>query len=390
MQFLQPILLWGLLGICIPILIHLWRGKKGQVMYWAAMHWLSTQESSVAKGVRLENILVLLLRILMLVLLVFLLSQVFIPSLSKVSEERIIHLVQPSIQISQEYKFELQQALEKDEELYWADENLTEIEDLDELNLAGRTEDIQAALNQIPYEATQLNLYLSNSQNNIGSKNYLSKIKPRLFLGSADLKNSSPQVISIDGIKTMELNQNGLLDSIADDQSSADGINLEERDFAFYMGNVSTSERLFIKASLEAIQDVYGFDFVENEELDEAKLVFDHELPKGKDSEKLYIISNNFTFSEQANLVSFSDELDFEHSELVQTGKLPEVILERFLAYSGLEQQDVKLSQTQLESRFLVDKPKNQNKKANLNLILIGLFLLCYAAERYFANKQAI
>ncbi|TXE13285.1 BatA domain-containing protein [Algoriphagus aquimarinus] len=390
MQFLQPILLWGLLGISIPILIHLWRGKKGQVIHWAAMHWLATQESSVAKGFRLENILVLLLRILLLVLLVLLLGQVFIPSVSKVSEERIIHLIQPSNQIIDEYKFEFRQALEKGEEVYWADEHLTAIEDLEELNPDGRAVNFQASLNQVPDETTQLNLYLSNSLNSLGSNNYLSKIRPRLFLGTTSLANPSPQIISIEGGETMEVGKNGLLDSIANDQKETVGITLEKSYFAYYMGEISSSERLFIKASLDAIQDVYGFDFVEKEGIEEAKLIFDNELPEEKDSEKLYFISDTFSFSEQSNLISFSDQLDFDHSELVQTGKLPEVILERFLAYSGIEQQDVKLSQTQLESRFLVDYLTSQNKRANLNVILLGLFLLCFAAERYFANQQGI
>ncbi|WP_339752441.1 BatA domain-containing protein [Algoriphagus aquimarinus] len=390
MQFLQPILLWGLLGISIPILIHLWRGKKGQVLHWAAMHWLATQESSVAKGFRLENIFVLLLRILLLVLLVLLLSQVFIPSVSKVSEERIIHLVQPSNLITEEYKFELQQALEKGEEVYWADEHLTAIEGLDELNAEGKSLKLQSSLDKITDETTQLNLYLINSQNSLGSKNYLSKIKPTFFLGIADLANPAPQNISIEGGKKLEVNQNGVLDSIANDQNGPVSITIGKSDFAYYMGEISSSERLFIKASLEAIQDVYGFDFLEKERMEDANLIFDHELPIEKGGNKLYFISDNFSFSEQSNLITFSDQLDFDHSELVQTGKLPEVILERFLAYYGVEQQDVKLSQTQLEHRFLVDSPKSQSKRANLNVILLGLFLLCFAAERYFANQQGI
>ncbi|WP_339700670.1 hypothetical protein [Algoriphagus aquimarinus] len=188
----------------------------------------------------------------------------------------------------------------------------------------------------------------------------------------------------------MEVGKNGLLDSIANDQKGTAAITLEKSDLAYYMSEISSAERVFIKASLEAIQDVYGFDFVEKEGIEEVKLIFDNELPEEKDSDKLYFISDTFSFSEQSNLISFSDQLDFEHSELVQTGKLPEVILERFLAYYGIEQQDVKLSQTQLESGFLVDYPTSQNKKANLNVILLGLFLLCFAAERYFANQQGI
>lgn len=390
MQFLQPILLWGLLGISIPFLIHLWQGKKGKVMSWAAMQWLPIQESSVSNGLRLENLLVLLLRILMLVLLVLLLSQVFIPKLGKVAEEQIIHLVQPSIQITEEYKFEIQQALEKGEDVYWADENLTAIEDLDDLESGEIEMQLQSSLDQIPDETSQLNLYLSNSQQVLGEKNYLSKVKPTFFLGSADLSNQAPQTISVEGGRKLEVNQNGQLDSISNDQKGAASITIAQSDMTYFMGDLSSSERVFIAASLEAIQDVYGFDFIEKESTGEAKLIFASKLPNEKVSDKLYFISSTFAFSEQSNLITFSDQLEFEHSELVQTGKLPEVILERFLAYVGVEQLDVKLSQTQLEHRFLVDSPKNQNKKANGNLILLGLFMLCFAAERYFANQQGI
>jgi len=390
MQFLQPTLLWGLLGISIPILIHLWRGKKGQVIHWAAMHWLSTQESSVAKGFRLENILVLLLRIILLVLLVLLLSQVYIQALSKLPEDRIIHLVQPNNQITDEYKFELQQAFEKGEEVYWADEKLTPIESLDALKPDGKVSTIQASLDKIPASATALNIYLSNFQNELKSEFYLSALKPNLFIGSSDLIMSTKQMISIEGGKELVVNEVGMLDSLSDATGSVVSINVEKDNFAYYLGAISDSERVFIQASLEAIKDVYGFGFVEKEQIDEAKLIFDSLLPAEKNSEKLYFISDNFTFSEQSNLVSFASQLDFEHSELVQTGKLPEVILDRFLAFFGVKKLDVRLSRSQLEQRFLVENHKGQSKKANLNLLLIGLFVLCFAAERYLADRQGI
>ena len=357
---------------------------------WAAMQWLPTQESSVSKGFQLENIPVLLLRILMLLFLVLLLSQVFIPRLGKAGEERIIHLVQPSSQISEEYKFELLQALENDEEVYWADKNLTAIEDLDDLNSGEFEMQLQSSLDKIPEETTKLNVYLSNSQQVLGEKNYLSKVKPIFFLGSADLPNQAPQTISIAGGRMLEVNQYGLLDSIPSDQKKTGSITIAQSDMTYFMGDLTSSERVFVNAALEAIQDVYGFDFVEKESELEAKLIFASKLPNEKVSDKLYFISSSFSFSEQSNLITFSDQLDFEHSELVQTGKLPEVILKRFLAYSGVGHLDVKLSQAQLEHRFLVDTSKNKNKKANLNLVLLSLLLLCFAAERYFANRQGI
>jgi hypothetical protein len=383
-------MLWGLLGISIPILIQLWRGKRGQVIQWAAMRWLMDEESSVAKGFRLENIWVLLLRILMLILLISLLSQVFISKLSEVSEERIIHLVQPSNQLTEEYKFELQQAIENGEEVFWADEKLSAIEGLEALNPRGKTSDLQASLSDIPSTVTALNLYLRNSQNEFKADFYLSPVKPTLFVGNAEMSNSPTQSLVIDGVNVLAVNEQGLLDSSSVKKEGTASINLAEADFSYFLAGLTDSERVFIQASLEAIGHVYELEFVEKKGLEEAKLVFDRQVPSDHNTDKLYFISDNFTFSEAGNLVSFSEKLDFEQSELVQTGKLPEVILESFLAFSGVEKRDMPLSKSQLESRFLVENSQGQNKKANLNLLFLGLFALCFAAERYFANRQGI
>ncbi|WP_192350752.1 BatA domain-containing protein [Algoriphagus sp. Y33] len=390
MQFLQPILLWGLLGISIPILIHLWQGRKGQVLHWAAMHWLSKEESSVAKGFRLENILVLLLRILMLVLLVLLLSQVFIPILKNMPEERVIHLVQPTAQVVEEFKFELQQALEKGDEVYWADENLTPIEDLNYFKSKDKISNIQASLDLIPSDASALHLYLANSQNGLNSDFYLSPLKPFLYLGSADLTTSQKKLIAVEGGKMLKVDPSGVVIPSSEENETAVSIGLEKEDFGYYLGDVSSTEREFINASLEAIWDVYGFGFVEKEKIDEASLIFDRIPPSEKDRVKLYFISDRFSFSEQSNLVAFSEQLDFEHAEVVQTGKLPEVILEAFLEFSGVEKKDAPLSHAQVAGRFLVGQHKDEGKKANLNLLLLGLFMLCFGAERYFANKKGL
>lgn len=390
MQFLQPILLWGLLGISIPILIHLWQGRKGQVLHWAAMHWLSKEESSVTKGFRLENFLVLLLRILMLLLLVFLLSQVFIPILDNSPEERVIHLIQPNNQLAEEFKFELLQALEKDEEVYWADENFTSIESLDDLNTDRKEVNIQASLDLVPGNTSALHLYLTNSNNGLKSDFYLSPLKPILHLGIPELASSPKQLISVEGGKMLEVDSSGLVVPSSEVDETAVSISLEKKDFGYYLGDVSSSERAFISASLEAIKEVYGFGFEEKDDLGDAILIFDGRVPSDFNEDKLYFISDTFTFSEQANLRVFSEQLDFEHSELVQIGKLPEVILEMFLEYSGVEKKDTPISHAEATSRFLVEYHTGKDKKANLNLILFGLFILCFAAERYLSNKQGL
>jgi len=226
--------------------------------------------------------------------------------------------------------------------------------------------------------------------NALKSDFYQIPLKPILFLGSAKLVNPATQVISIAGVKTLEIDEKGVLDSMFNTSDQASIIDLDKDQFTYFLGGIADSERVFIKASLDAITDVYGFYFAEKESQEEANLIFDRYLPAESSSDKLYFISGNFSFPEQSNIVSFSDQLDFEHSEVVQSGKLPEVILTRFLDYVGVEKQDVPLSQAQLANRFLVESEFGQEKSANLNLLLLGLFIGCFAAERFLANRRGI
>src|SRR5690606_4219921 len=182
----------------------------------------------------------------------------------------------------------------------------------------------------------------------------------------------------------------GLLDSISDSSDQGSTIAFNKANFAYFLDGISDSEQVFVKASLDAITEVYGFDFVEEESIEEAHLIFTANPPEVDAPDKLYFVSDNFSFSERINLVSFSDQLDFEHSELVRAGKLPEVILARFLDFFGIEKQDVPLSHAQLENRFLVEGELGKEKEANLNLLLLGFFVLCFAAERFLANRQGI
>ena len=388
MQFLQPILLWGMLGISIPVLIHLWRGRKGKVMSWAAMHWLPAQESTTAKGFRLENLLVLILRIIILGLLVLLLGKVFIPFLNQNVDEKVVHLVQPDKLIADEFRFELRQALENDEEVYWANGDLTAI--TAEIMDPGRIDfDLQAALDQIPQEAGKLILYLDNSQKALGYGFYKSPVKPQLMLGSADLEKVNIERFGFPVDLFFQVNEEGLFDAISGGTDGKTRL-INEDQFSYYLADIEGSEAGTIKASLEAITEVFGFEFHEVDSGEQATLFFGHAQPEDNAASKLYFISTDFSYSTGKNLMLFSDELDFEHAEAVQTGHLPEVILEKFLEFSGIEKKDAYWSMSQLSRKFLVEGKNGQEKKANLNLLLLGLLVLFLGLERYFANRQGV
>lgn len=83
MQFLNPIWLWGLTGILIPIGIHLLSRKEGRTIKIGSVRHLEDTHTKQFKSLRLNEILLLVLRCLLVVILVLLLSGVHFKGLEK-------------------------------------------------------------------------------------------------------------------------------------------------------------------------------------------------------------------------------------------------------------------------------------------------------------------
>jgi hypothetical protein len=391
MQFLQPFMLWGLLGISIPILIHLWRGNSGKVMEWAAMQWLSDKESAVVKGLKLENILVLILRILMLVIIVTLLSKVFLASLEKNKAPQITHLVQPDNDIVEEFKFELTRALEDGENVFWATKKKIQLASVDDLSNAEATDfQLEDALALVPNDTDSLYIYLSNSNNEMGSQFYLTPTIPQLYLGNKEFENQRKQVIQLFNKKRFSINEIGLFDSLKYIENQNVNLYLDLKIFNYFPEEMDESEINFIEASFQAVEEVYGISFTKVSTPDSAKIIFSQRKKSNDDADKLYFNSDDYSFEDRENFVNFPERLDFEHSEIVRSGRLPEVLLSEFLEFVGVQMQDVMSSELQLKSRFLLRPEQKHRKKANSDLVLLGLFILIYALERYFAHRQGI
>lgn len=75
MSFLNPILLFGLAAVAVPIVIHLLNRRKFQKVVWAAMRFLQASVERNQKRMRIEDLLLLALRCLLLALLAFALAR---------------------------------------------------------------------------------------------------------------------------------------------------------------------------------------------------------------------------------------------------------------------------------------------------------------------------
>jgi hypothetical protein len=73
MTFLQPLILWGLPLVLLPVIIHLINRMRHRPRQWAAMQFLLAATRSSTSHARLRNLLIMLMRILaVLALLIFL------------------------------------------------------------------------------------------------------------------------------------------------------------------------------------------------------------------------------------------------------------------------------------------------------------------------------
>ena len=79
MGFLNPWLLLGLLGVGVPILIHLLNRFRFRRVDWAAMDFLVEADKRNRRRIRLEELLLLLLRCLAVLLIALLVARPFLP-----------------------------------------------------------------------------------------------------------------------------------------------------------------------------------------------------------------------------------------------------------------------------------------------------------------------
>ncbi len=167
MEFLQPSLLWGTLAVAIPIAIHFWHQKKGKVLAWAATQWLLEKSQQSQRGLRLDQLLLLALRCLIVIILALMLSEPFFRIKPASATRQKVHLVQPDAFVVDNYRFELEEAQQQGEAIYWiaptprrADELPVSPTDAEAMSPVL----LQTVINQLTRDEVALHLYIKNSR----------------------------------------------------------------------------------------------------------------------------------------------------------------------------------------------------------------------------------
>lgn len=104
MQFVNPVFLFGLFAIGIPILIHLFNFRRFKKVYFTNVRFIEEINQQTQKQKQIKHLIILLLRVLAIIALVLAFSQPFIPaagSLKKPGSSRAV-----SIYIDNSYSME--------------------------------------------------------------------------------------------------------------------------------------------------------------------------------------------------------------------------------------------------------------------------------------------
>ena len=171
MELINPNILWGLAVITAPILIHYWNQKQARNVDWAAMKWLIESQKIKAKGFRFDDLFLLILRIVAFALLVFIISKPLLDKLAKNNKTELgkIHIVAKDKATTENFKFEINEALTKKEPVFWIDDLNENIDKLEVYFEEKETyiSDIQniAIKKSFDFSKNRLQLYLPNDIN---------------------------------------------------------------------------------------------------------------------------------------------------------------------------------------------------------------------------------
>ncbi|WP_420150599.1 BatA domain-containing protein [Spirosoma sp.] len=392
MQFVEPYLLWGALAVAIPIAIHFWHQKQGKLLPWAATQWLTESQQQQSRGIRLDNIFLLIVRCLLLILLAILLAQPILNWFAKPPAIQRIHLVQPSTSVTDNFRFELSEAQKKGEQVVWADEQLEPVSD--QLTLPQKPSDfsplrLQTAINKLDAKNTELHLYITANQD-LASVPAIT-VPARFRLHTMPDSVTQPHgYLTAKGGKKLFINRAGKLTS-----SPTLDPTLRYQSAPAHSGTVATlvtyrnaQERQTVKAALAALADVYSLDLTVDERPvpnRQYELILTDQLPRKPSKQTLYIVSGIKQPIPFDNVIFTNETLTPQTSERVETGQLPEWLGEQFLTYYGLSKSKKSLSQQDLKALFVTSAKPNTQQEAGLQNALLLVFVGLLGLERWLA-----
>jgi hypothetical protein len=380
MTFIEPFLLWGALAILIPIAIHFWHQKRGKPLPWAATEWLTERNQQQSRGLRLDNVLLLLLRCLLLMLLAILLAQPVLNWFDKEATVKRIHLVQPNALVLADFRFELDEARTKGEQIVLTDKITNPLS-------------LQTAIHKLPAENTELHLYVVNQQA-LADVPVIS-VPVQFQLHTVVDSTSKPRpYLALPNGKRLFVDSNGKLNSTAtpDPLLSIQALPALSGPIRVGLDYKSAAERQTIRAALNALANVYSLPLLIEEKKAANEpydwILTDRSISTGEltqNPKTLFTVSGIGQTPTSGNVVFSPEMLSPQTSELVVGGQLPEWLGEQLIRHFGLIMDSTPLSQQALKSLFVTSAKPNRTQQAGIQNALTLLCIVLLIIERWIA-----
>lgn len=367
MAFLHPYMLWGMLAVAVPVAIHFWYQKRGKTIEWAAMRWLGEQTTLQHRGMRLHEVWLLIVRCLVVLLLALVLSKPFVGWLNNGGRPEVIHLVQADRLVIDTYRFELEKAQRRGEQIYWLGTSPQKAIDITQITVpASPPRYLQQNINALSDGgAKDFRLYFRNDDD-LKARVYVPG-EYQLFPAADPLQKSEVDIFKNKPIFPRAIRV--LLDY--DD----------------------AGERQTVRAALTALTEVYGFQFQIEEENSPGRYewVFSDRPVAHPEPRTVYVVSGHAPqWNVPANVIQLRDTLRMANSELVESGRLPEWLGDLFVKELGLKKANPPLSRSQLNALFEKVPASGAQAEAALRPWLLLVLILLIAAERWLALRKTV
>lgn len=365
-------------------------------MPWAMLRWLETPNQPPKRGFRFDNWLLLLVRCLLLIALTLLIARPSFKAKDQVPTGRNVHLVEPNPAVVEAYRFELEQALTKQERVVWATTPVTPVTMLTELPTAPPPNLLQwqTAINQLNEPAVHLHTYLTNTADWIEA--------PRLHaptgfvlhtIDAAARKGSLPSVALPSG-RQLTIGADHRLGTVTVGATTTKVV--ATAPLRVLVQFRQADERQTVRAALNALTTVYGLTFtIDNQAVPGvtyAWVLTDRTVTNPLPG-TLYTITGQSGNADLANVSYVPEPLMPSTSEQVTSGQLPEWLVGQLAAHLGLSLEPAPLPKIQLASLFVTDQSADTGTTAAhpknwLQTGLLALFLGLLLAERYLASQR--
>jgi hypothetical protein len=396
MLFQQPSFLWGLMTIAVPIALHFWHQQQARPMPWAMLRWLETPNQPPKRGFRFDNWLLLLLRCLLLITLALLLARPVFTAKDKVRAGEQVHLVEPVSAVTDAYRFELEQALARQERVVWATSPLTPVTTLTDRPATAPPNPLQwqAAITELANRDVHLHTYLANSSAWVDAPRL--HVSPGFVLHVADVPAPGPSLrsVALPSGRQLAIGADYRLASVP--AGSAPGKAVATAPLRILVQFRQAAERNTVLAALNALTTVYGLPFIIDNQLVAGityAWVLTDQIVRDPLPGTLYTLTGQSGNADRANVGYVPEPLMLQTSERVASGQLPEWLAGQLVNHFGLSAGPMPLGRRQLAALFIADLSADNNvaDAHSVNWLQTGLlivFLVLLLAERYIASQR--